>query len=182
MHPWVFARKVRRQWGGFIVKLDDQISKARAVLREDQPAGHSLFEELIDQHPGARVDILRERSLGYAEIGQFEKALADRGDVADSDTSRVGDQYFAGEYAMQAGVVSQALPYFESCIELSVRQQSGYYLNSARLLAALCRCRLGDRVGARALLDEVPDDTSVMWLEGFDDEINKASVLRDSAR
>jgi tetratricopeptide (TPR) repeat protein len=164
------------------MKLDDHVSKARAVLREDQPAGHNLFEELIDQHPDARSNILRERSLGYAEIGQFEKALADRGDVADSDASRGGDLYFAGEYAMQAGALSQAVPYFERCIELSVRQQSGYYLNSARLLAALCRCRLGDRVGASALLGEVPDDTSVMWLEGFDDEINKASVLRDLMR
>ena len=159
--------------------LKDRLVKARAALRDETSGGHSLFEDMLDQYPDARIDILRERSLGYAELGEFRKAFADRRDVAEADLAGIGDLYFAGEYAIQTGDLEQALLYFDRCIERSINEQGTYYLNSSRLLAALCRSRLGDRVAALALLQEVPSDTSVMWLEGFDDEITKASVLKE---
>src|SRR6202795_5207594 len=147
------------------MKFDDQLRNARMVLRDNQFAGHRLFQELCDQYPEAREEIFRERSLGYAETGKFDMAFSDRRAAADSHASRPNDFYFAGEYAMQAGALLEAAIYFERCVDLSDKQMSAYYLNSARLLAALCRCRLGDRTAAHILLENVPDDTSVMWLE-----------------
>ncbi|MCZ8321101.1 MAG: tetratricopeptide repeat protein [Burkholderiales bacterium] len=162
--------------------LKEQLTRARAALRDDEFEGRSLFEELLDQYPNARSDLLRERSLGYAEAGAFDKAFADRRDVADADMSGIADLYFAGEYAMQAGSLAQAAPYFERCIARSLSEKSAYYLGSARLLAALCLSRMGDKTKALAMLDEVPADVSVMWLDGFDDEVTKASVLKELRR
>lgn len=162
--------------------LKDRLAKARAALLDEARSGHSLFEDMLDQYPEARVDILRERSLGYAELGEFRSAFADRRNVAEAEVAGIGDLYFAGEYALQTGDLAQAVLYFDRCIERSLREQGTYYLSSARLLAALCRSRLGDRVAALALLQEVPAGTSVMWLEGFDDEITKASVLGELSR
>lgn len=164
------------------MKPDEKIRRARTTLRDDQPAGQELFQELLEQYPESQEDIFRERSLGYAEIGKFEMAFADRRAIAESAASHPNDCYFAGEYAMQAGVLQEAASYFERCIGLSIKQMNEYYLNSARLLAALCHCRLGDRMAALKFIQDVPSDTSVMWLEGFPDNINKEVVLNELRR
>lgn len=179
MHSRVLAGEVRRQWIGYFMTLKGQLARARAALRSDESEGRDLFEDLLAQHPDARGDVLRERSLGYAELGAFDKAFIDRRDAADADLSSIADLYFTGEYAMQAGNLGQAVSYFERCIAKSLNEASVYYLGSARLLTALCQSRLGNKAKASAMLDDVSADVSVMWLDGFDDEITKATVLRE---
>lgn len=104
------------------MKQKDQLAIARATLLDEASAGHSMFEEMLAQHPDGRVDILRERSLGYAELGDFGNAFADRQRVAEAEVAGMGDLYFAGEYALQTGDFARAVLYFDLCIERSLRE------------------------------------------------------------
>lgn len=176
----MLTRHLRRERFGsaFNLSLGDELSQARRLLREDEAKGAEFFDRLLNGYPEFQAKILRERSLGYAEKSKFLKAFEDRARIAAIGSPSIGDLYFAAEYAMQGGEFEQALLWFEECINASLNQGNSYYLNSARLLSAMCWYLLKDRDRALALLESVGDDVSVMWLEGFDPEITKRYVLR----
>lgn len=156
--------------------FENQFRALRALMKSDIRAAESSFEELEKLFPERRIEILRERAFCYAEQDQFARALMDRLAALEIDPHSIGDLYFAGEYALQSGDIERAAAFFKDCIGASLLQCDGYFIDTARLLAAYCLSRLDDRLGAAELLESVPDDEVVVWLQLPEHEINKASI------
>jgi tetratricopeptide (TPR) repeat protein len=156
--------------------FENKLSGLRTLLKSDARAAERGFDELEKLLPQRRIEILRERAFCYAEQDQFARALMERLAALEIDPHSIGDLYFAGEYALQAGDVKRAEAFFKDCIGASLLQNDGYFIDTARLLAAYCLSRHDDRLGAAKLLESVPDDEVVVWLQLPEQEISKASI------
>lgn len=162
-------------------KLTDDLKKAladavKAFSTQGPDAGVALTEKLLSQFPGHRDEILRERSYALLSAGRIADALEDRQAILDSGRGNLADHYFAGEYALQAGLFQRARDLFDQVIHMSQHSGSTYYLQSSRLLAALASYQLNEDNRCRDYLSLVEDDVEVLWLVGFD-RVSKALLL-----
>jgi hypothetical protein len=148
--------------------MKDELNVALKRLRQyGKEESEHLFFSLLSTCPDQRDHLYRKRSLVFAELELFDEAVQDRQAIIDGGQQTVGDLYFAGEYALQAGNYVAARRYFDQVIE---RASGGdpYYLGSSRLLAALASYQLQEDERCRAYLQRVDDNTEVLWLKGFD--------------
>ncbi|MDM7951057.1 hypothetical protein [Hydrogenophaga sp.] len=148
--------------------MKDELDVALKRLRQDgKEESEQLFSSLLATYPDQRDHLYRKRSLVFAELELFDEAVQDRQAIIDCGQQTIGDLYFSGEYALQAGDFVAARRYFDQVIE---RASGGdpYYLGSSRLLAALASYQLHEDERCRAYLQPVEDDTEILWLKGFD--------------
>lgn len=154
-------------------ELEEALSLFQA---EGMAAGLEAFQALLLKYPLQRHEILRERSIAYSASALFEDALRDREVILREGREEPRDCYFAGEYALQAGLFTEARHMFDRAIAASLRDSSTYYLASSRLLAALTSYQAGNDVACLAYLDLVDDEVEVLWLKGFN-RVSKQLVL-----
>lgn len=149
--------------------MKDELNTALTRLRQDgQEKSEQIFSSLLAKYPNQRDHVFRKRSLVFAEMELFDEAVQDRQAIIDGGQQKVGDFYFAGEYALQAGDYIAARRYFDQVIETASAGGDPYYLDSSRLLAALASYQLHEDKPCREYLDQVDDNTEVLWLKGFD--------------
>lgn len=162
--------------------MEHELDTALRCLRDEgDEKSAPLFAALVDAYPEQRDSVHRKRSLVFAELGLFDSAVRDRQVIIDGGHQTLGDLYFAGEYALQAGEFGVARSYFDQAIERAVRSGEPYYLGSSRLLAALASYQLSEDERCRPYLAEVDDEVEVLWLRGFD-RVTKQLMLQALSR
>lgn len=175
----MFAIYLRREQPKPIAVAMEDIKAARALVDSGHvEEGLQMFERLLSG--AAPIDaehLLRERSLALAARKRFLPALQDREALLNLTAKpRVADAYFAGEYALEAGLPARAMEHFEAAVRLSLADDDSYYLSESRLLKAHCHVELAQHNKAHEELALVPDDLEVLWLSN-EDRISKASVM-----
>lgn len=149
--------------------MKDELNTALTRLRQDgQEKSEQIFSSLLATYPNQRDHVFRKRSLVFAEMELFDEAVQDRQAIIDGGQQKVGDFYFAGEYALQAGDYTAARRYFDRVIEIASSGGDPYYLDSSKLLAALASYQLHEDKRCREYLNQVAENTEVLWLKGFD--------------
>ncbi len=149
----------------------------RCLQEQGADKSESLFAAVLSAYPEQRDHVYRKRSLVFAELEDFDAAMLDRQAVIEGGRPTVGDIYFAGEYALQAGNFEAARRYFDLAIEKATSGGDAYYIGSSRLLAALACYQLHEDERCRSYLAEVGDEVEVLWLKGFD-RVTKQIMLQ----
>lgn len=158
--------------------MSDTLDLALQCLRQEGTERSApLFAALLGSNPERRDEVYRKRSLVFAELGLFHSAMGDREAIIDLGSQTLGDLYFAGEYALQAGEFGLSRGFFDLAIENAVPSGNSYYLGSSRLLAALASYQLNEDDRCRAYLETVDDNVEVLWLQGFD-RVTKQLMLQ----
>lgn len=149
--------------------MKEELDIALKRLRLDgKDKSEQFFSTLLATYPEQRDHVYRKRSLVFAELELFADATQDRLAIINCGLQTVGDLYFAGEYALQAGDYVAARQCFDQAIEQASRVGDPYYMGSSRLLAALASYQLHEDASCRAYLESVDNNTEVLWLKGFD--------------
>lgn len=150
--------------------IEQELADACERFNRDGPEiGVKLFDELLAQYPDCRDEILRKRSNKFLGREMFEEALNDRKAIIDSGSGKLGDYHLAGEYALEAGLLSLARDMLDRTIEGSVRSGSTYYLGTSQLLAALASLHLNEESRCLEYLRLIDDndDVQVTWLTNY---------------
>lgn len=164
------------------MSIDNLLSKAWSTWRVNASEGRRMFQELLNDYPEHKLNILRQRSHGNVLDARYDLAFADRLVIIESGTYQIGDLFMISIYALKADLNIDALIYIEKCISESIEADDHYYLESAQLIAALCHARLGNEATTRAWLDKLEDDESIPWFHGLHREITKEVVLGELFR
>ncbi len=121
----------------------------------DYESALALCDWLIDS-ASTRVAGLRQRSAVREHQGEIERAIEDREAVVSTGVDEPADMHALGLLYLQVDRDREANQVLAKGIEVCLREQAHYYLDSCRLLRAEALLRLGDREVALTELKELP--------------------------
>lgn len=152
------------------------IEKLEVHFKKKEPsAALDLIVQFEEENDSVDFEILRFKSRALSILGKREKSLETL-KLFLQDSTNLSDWHLASEIAIELGCFSDAKGYLSKTIELSLKSESDYFLQTCYLERAFVKIELQEFESAFADLNQVNEAENIFWLKGIK-PINKKSLL-----
>lgn len=110
-------------------------------------------ENILQEMPEKKADILRVRASIFSRSGNYERALQDREELLEMSECGISDYYLAADNALSAQKYAKACSWLNNVLKLGEEQKDTWFNSGAYFLLAYAKMELGQYIPAITDLD-----------------------------